>query len=229
MKPRDQRLVNNEGQGSANTVQLLRADDGEQYVFKPSDGEELGLRNDIPWRRGEYAKREVAAYRVDHLLGFGLVPPTTFAAGPQGIGEGSIQKFVHSSPGDLPHKYPEAQQVRLAVLDHIIGNTDRKHEGNWRTVEDTLSSSEERKRLLAIDHGLAFHEEMPCDSYGDFHQLHAGKPIPEDVMDSLRALDQTRLRTALRKAELSVEAIELTVYRLNQLLDLGQIPHPEIS
>ncbi|MGW4720362.1 hypothetical protein [Nocardia sp. NPDC004260] len=207
-----------------NTVHIVRGSDGERYVFKPVRGEKLGLRDAIPSRPGEYAKREVAAYRVDRLLGFGLVPPTTFATGPKRIGRGSVQKFVPSSEAEIVESYPEGQRERMAVLDYVIGNTDRRY-GNFRTVKEHDCPANERK-VLAIDHGLAFPETAHAPSYGFFHESYGGKPIGEEVMASLRAVDQEQLRAALRDTDLSTSAIAGTLDRLNHLLYLGHIPEP---
>lgn len=69
--------------GHSNKVHLLIGSDDQLYVFKPEAGEQLGQRLGIPTMPGEYAKREVAAYRADQQLGFGLVPTTTFVHPPR--------------------------------------------------------------------------------------------------------------------------------------------------
>lgn len=210
---------------TTNAVYLVRGRDGEKYVFKPGEGEQLGIRRGlIPQRPGEYANREVAAYRVSHALDFGLVPPTTFTTSPRGMGRGSVQKFVPNSAPERVEDHPEGQRLRMAVLDYVIGNTDR-HFGNFRTVGEHHSPIEHRK-VLAIDHGLSFPEAPFGNLYGPFYDYCWGKQIPGDIMAKIRAVDQDQLRAALRDANLSTRAIDGSLGRLNELLDGGRIPNP---
>jgi len=103
-----------------------------------------------------FAKREVAAYKVDQTLGLGVVPETI---GLEWGSEGnqtawryqSLQKWVDDAtagfdasgfkPGDL--KEPE-DIGRILLLDKIIGQRDR-HGYNWLVADG---------RIVAIDHGL---------------------------------------------------------------------------
>ncbi|MEU7633748.1 hypothetical protein AB0C34_27855 [Nocardia sp. NPDC049220] len=214
---KNQRLVepeNWESLSSNNAVYLLRSTDGALNIYKPISGERLG-RYGIPNVHGEYAKREVAAFRVDEILGFGLVPPTAMIDGPRG--RGSLQQFVPSTEARAPWHYEELQRQQMAVLDYIIGNTDR-HSGNYRTCLNG--------RLLATDHGSSFPEKLNHFS-SDFLHMYKNKSFDADVMKRLGAVDPDHLRLALEEVGLSRTAIDGALERFYQVRG-GGIPDVEV-
>ncbi|MEU1983220.1 hypothetical protein [Nocardia sp. NPDC019395] len=113
-------------------------------------------------------------------------------------------------------KYPEVQRERMAVLDYVIGNTDR-HWGNYRTGRDG--------ELVAIDHSLTF-PTTPDSRYGirsDFVREFHNKELSKEVLDSVRAIDPHQLRTALRDTGLGDDAIEGALDRLREISTHGRI------
>jgi hypothetical protein len=114
------------------------------------------------------ADREVAAYRIDRLLGFDLTPTTV----PQTIvrdGDtlrGSSMYWLHDTerPGDRGVPKPD----RLRLFDAILGNSDR-HRANWLLVG--------AGRPVAIDHNRAF----------EYHPRTRPKTCWETEIDSLAA------------------------------------------
>ncbi|GAA2782072.1 hypothetical protein GCM10010452_07500 [Crossiella cryophila] len=187
-------------------------DNDTSAMYKPSDGVPEGLREGIP--HTELAEREVAASRVDELLGFGLVPTTTMVTGP--LGEGSLQDFVVAGPGRQAADYPLAQQERMAVLDYIAGNTDR-HPGNYLTDHDG--------NLVAIDHGYSF-PESPDPEYGirsDFTAALFQQPLSPEVMAQVRAIEPDALRAVLRGMGLSEDSVEGAAGRLVEVQAHGMI------
>jgi uncharacterized repeat protein (TIGR03843 family) len=118
-------------------------------VYKPRAGERPLW--DFP--SGTLCQREVAAYAVSELLGWGLVPPTVLRDGP--MGAGSVQLFVHHDPAchyfmlvDDPAHH--AALARIAFFDLLSNNADRK-------ATHVLPAGD--GRILACDHGLTFHHE----------------------------------------------------------------------
>ena len=117
-----------------------------QAIYKPVRGErplwdfEPGLH-----------RREVAAYRLSEVLGFGCVPPTVRRTDAP-LGEGSLQWFVHADHREhyftIAEQRPDLHdQLRaIAVLDLLANNTDRK------SGHCLLAGN----RVWAIDHGLCF-------------------------------------------------------------------------
>jgi len=143
-------------------------------VYKPLRGERPLW--DFP--RGLY-RREVAAYLLSEVLGWGLVPPTLEREGP--YGPGSIQLFVDA---EFEEHYftlrgrPEQHTAltRVCAFDLVANNADRKS-GHCLLGRDG--------RLYAIDNGLCFHVEPKLRTVvWDF----AGELIPEDVRTAARRL-----------------------------------------
>lgn len=69
---------------------------GRRAVYKPVQGE----RPLADFPPGTLAAREVAAYRISELGGWGLVPPTVLRDGP--LGPGSVQLWVEVHEGHRP-------------------------------------------------------------------------------------------------------------------------------
>ncbi|MEU7769339.1 hypothetical protein AB0B25_30210 [Nocardia sp. NPDC049190] len=215
-----------------NLTEVVRRPEG-YYVWHP-------LRYGIGRGGGELAKREVAAFRVDEALGFGRVPPTAMVNGI--YGPGSHQLWVFSTPSHpgvarivqeqqlgrilskterrellrLNAQYPKVQREQMAVLDYVIGNTDR-HMHNYRTGHDG--------EIVAIDHSLSF-PEFPDSRVGirsDFTLEFHNVGLSEDVLRSVRAVDVDRLRTALDDLGLSRKAIDGALDRLIEVRTHGRI------
>ena len=116
-------------------------------VYKPAAGE--APLSDFPY--GSLHRREVAAYELSTLLGWGIVPPMVEREGPRGVG--SMQLFIDHDPnahyfalrGD---KQYQQQYIRLAAFDLIANNADRK--GGHMLLDA-------RGHIWAIDNALCFH------------------------------------------------------------------------
>lgn len=128
---------------SVNTGKPI-SDDDLLGVWKPTVGE----RPLFDFPIGTLTRREVATYLVSEALGWGIVPPTLLREGPHG--EGMLQRWVDVDPdadvidmvnGDDP------RLRRIAVLDAIVNNTDRKA-GHLLPVPGG--------HLHAVDHGVTF-------------------------------------------------------------------------
>ena len=199
-------------------VWRMRSTDGRQNVFKPISGE-FPARYGIPTNPGDLARRELAAYRVDSMLGFDLVPPAALIKGPKGYGDGVVMQFVESAPGRSYGHYHRADQQRMGVLDYIIGNTDR-HVGNYRTL-----MVDGRPRPVAIDHAQSF-PESPDGLYGirsDFTKAHLNQTLDRDVLQAVKSLHPDRLRAGLQDAGLSDKAVDGAVSRLQEIQRSGKI------
>ncbi|MEU1129211.1 SCO1664 family protein [Streptomyces sp. NPDC005900] len=209
-------------------------------VYKPVAGEQPLW--DFP--DGTLAQREVAAYEVSRATGWDLVPPTVLRDGP--YGEGMCQLWIDASgdeallalvdgdePGDgwkavgraqvdeertalLVHA-DDARLRRLAVLDAVINNGDRKG-GHLLAAGG---------RLYGIDHGVTFNAE---DRLRTLLWGWAGEPLTEEAVEVLRGLREAladggalaeRLAALLTKVE--VEAVR---ERVRSLLESGRHPAP---
>lgn len=179
---------------------LLCSIAGRRAVYKPQAGERPLW--DFP--AGTLSRREVAAAVLDGLLGWGLVPATTWREdGP--AGPGVVQEWIDGdmdlgvfppegvAPGWLPVLDAETEDgpvvvahrddvatMRVIVFDALANNADRKGGHLLRTDAG----------LFGIDHGVTFHVEPKLRTvlWG-----RAGQPIPEpllhDVADVVGRLD----------------------------------------
>ncbi|MFF5368383.1 SCO1664 family protein [Streptomyces sp. NPDC013187] len=210
-------------------------------IYKPVAGERPLW--DFP--DGTLARREVAAYEVSEATGWSLVPPTVLRDGP--YGEGMCQLWVEVTPeaellalvdGEEPgpgwkavgfaevgegrtallvHADDERLR-RLAVLDAVINNADRKGGHLLPTGEG---------RLYGIDHGVTFNAENKLRTllWG-----WAGEPLTQEAVDVLEALRKglaeggplaARLEPLITRAE-----IDATRSRVGALLASGTHPEP---
>ncbi|MGI5483681.1 SCO1664 family protein [Streptomyces lavendofoliae] len=210
-------------------------------VYKPVAGERPLW--DFP--DGTLAQREVAAYEVSEATGWGLVPPTVLRDGP--YGQGMVQQWIEGDPsasllalvdGEEPGEgwravglaqvdedrtallvhADDVRLRRLAVLDAVINNGDRKG-GHLLPAPDG--------RLYAIDHGVTFHVD---DKLRTLLWGWAGEPLPAEAAEVLGRLDRSLAPgepLAARLAELITPA-ELAALRgrVAALRSSGRHPEP---
>jgi uncharacterized repeat protein (TIGR03843 family) len=168
-------------------------------IYKPITGERPLW--DFP--EGTLAGREVAAYLVSEATGWGLVPPTVLREGPYGAG--MCQLWIEADPAaellallDDDEPGPGWKAIgfaevaegrtallvhaddirlrRLAVLDAVINNADRKG-GHLLPTTDG--------HLYAIDHGVAFHVD---DKLRTLLWGWAGEPLTDEARKVLEKL-----------------------------------------
>ncbi|MFI6896602.1 SCO1664 family protein [Streptomyces sp. NPDC050256] len=215
--------------GASNAVLYCSvAYEGEEAhcVYKPVAGEQPLW--DFP--DGTLAQREVAAYEVSEVTGWGLVPPTVLRDGP--YGQGMCQLWIEAAPqeedapgllalvedeepgeGWKPVVLAEVAEGRtallvhaddprlrrLAVLDAVINNGDRKG-GHLLPAPDG--------RLYGIDHGVTFNAD---DKLRTLLWGWAGEPLPAEAVEVLDRL----------AAELEPGAALVT--RLGELITAAEI------
>jgi uncharacterized repeat protein (TIGR03843 family) len=215
--------------------------DGRQAscVYKPVAGERPLW--DFP--DGTLAGREVAAYEVSEATGWGLVPPTVLRDGPYGEGMCQLWIDVHAEAemlalvdGEEPEPgwkaiglaevgegrtallvHADDERLRrLAVLDAVINNADRKG-GHLLPTADG--------RLYGIDHGVTFNVENKLRTllWG-----WAGEPLTPEAVGVLKGLRDglegplgERLAALITAAE-----VDATRARVDALLTSGLHPEP---
>ena len=218
-----------------------------QCVYKPVSGERPLW--DFP--DGTLAGREVAAYELSAATGWALVPPTLLREGP--YGPGMVQLWVEPDPGADPvlalqdPAGPEAGWLpivraevgegrtallvhtddvrlrRLAVLDAVINNGDRKG-GHLIPAADG--------RIYGIDHGVTF------AATGKLRTLlwgWAGEPLPADALEVLARLAEdldgplgARLAPHLTAAEIVAAGERIAALRSTGLHPLPSEDWPSI-
>lgn len=113
-------------------------------------------------------------------------------------------------------QYPRIQREQMAVLDYVIGNTDR-HWGNFRT--------DRHGGIVAIDNTLSF-PEFPDPIYGirsDFVTEFRDVALSPEVVDRVRAVDPEMLRAAWTDAGIGDKATAGALERLQEIRDHGMI------
>lgn len=149
----------------------------EFAVYKPLAGE--APLWDFP--EGTLHRREVAAFEVDRLLGWDLVPLTVLRDdAPHGVG--SLQRYVPHDPAEHYFTLLEegrdaivAQLQRMVLLDLIIDNADRK--GGHVLLEGD--------RVRLVDHGVSFNIEPKVRTVA-WH--FAGEPVPASDRQAVASL-----------------------------------------
>jgi uncharacterized repeat protein (TIGR03843 family) len=126
---------------------------------------------------GTLAAREVGAYRVSAATGWNIVPPTVLRDGPWGPGMAQLWIDVDDSV-DLGRlvRNDDDRLRRIAVLDVVINNADRKGGHLLPTAAGDL---------YGIDHGVCFAVENKLRTllWG-----WAGQPLPDDALEVLAQL-----------------------------------------
>jgi uncharacterized repeat protein (TIGR03843 family) len=208
-------------------------------VYKPVAGERPLW--DFP--DGTLAAREVAAYEISAATGWDVVPPTVLRDGPYGPGMCQLwidvdhqQELVALRPPGRPGTgwLPVVDAVvdsgervvlahrdddrlrRMAVLDVVINNADRKGGHLLPTAGG---------HLYGVDHGVCFAVE---DKLRTLLWGWRGQPLPAEcraVLERLQAgLDGTVGR---RLAELLTPAeVDAVTTRVRRLLARGVHPRP---
>jgi uncharacterized repeat protein (TIGR03843 family) len=200
-------------------------------VYKPIRGERPLW--DFP--DGTLAGREVSAYLLSAGAGFDVVPPTLLRDGP--LGRGMCQLWIDEERQDEPllgfvprKQVPDGWRrvaaarddngrpyalvhaddprlARMAVLDAVINNADRKGGHIISTVDG---------RVYGVDHGITFHAE---DKLRTVLWGWVGEPLPAEgveLLEKLRAELGGRLDRVLAEhlTEMEVGTVGMRVERL---------------
>jgi uncharacterized repeat protein (TIGR03843 family) len=209
-------------------------------VYKPVRGERPLW--DFP--DGTLAGREVSAYLVSQATGWELVPPTILRDGPLGVGAcqlwidepsdaealiGFVPAYavpegwlpVANARDEIGDAYALAHAddprlARLAVLDAVLNNADRKG-GHVLYAPGG--------HLYGVDHGVCFHVDNKLRTvlWG-----WTGKPIPPESLETLASLEaalSARLRETLEE-HLTVTEVRNIALRVRRLIRAGRFPRP---
>jgi hypothetical protein len=201
---------------SSNATFLGELEGGGLVVYKPRKGE----RPLWDFATGTLCQREVAAFELSRLLGWGVVPPTVLRDGPHG--EGSVQLFIDHDPEQhfLTLRDVHEDAFRLfAAFDVVANNADRKS-GHCLLATTT-------HEVWGIDHGLTFHEEPKLRTViWDY----AGDPLTDEALDDLcRAAAQLIGREPAARALhdlLHPDELDALVDRIEELIDAARYPEP---
>jgi hypothetical protein len=179
-------------------------------VYKPARGEYP--LHDFP--HGTLYRREIAAWLLDRLLGWSIVPPTVETRGTYGIG--SLQLFIEA----LPEAEIDIERLRhVALFDVIANNADRK-------VDHFLPAPD--GRLWGIDHGLTFHAQGKLRTVlWHFAGTTLGTQELADLKRLRASLDGGK-RTEVRQLRDMISPTEWRALcmRLDRLIEIRKFPDP---
>jgi hypothetical protein len=182
-------------------------------VYKPVAGERPLW--DFP--DGTLAAREVSAYLVSAATGWDVVPPTVMRDGPFGPGMCQLWIDVDSSVdlAELARSTIEPLR-RMAVLDAVINNADRKG-GHLLPVPDG--------HVYGVDHGVCFSVE---DKLRTLLWAWRGKRLTAEALDVLSGLRSGLAGDlgAQLAGLLHPEEVQATAWRVERLLSTGRHPLP---
>jgi uncharacterized repeat protein (TIGR03843 family) len=182
-------------------------------VHKPIVGERPLW--DFP--EGTLSDREVAAYAVSEATGWAIVPPTVMREGPFGRGMCQLWIDVDESVDLVALARSDRDEIRrIAVLDAVINNADRKG-GHLLPTADG--------HVYGVDHGVCFSID---EKLRTLLWQWRGRPLADDAIDTLHGLArdlqgtlETRLCELLTPAE-----VNATRRRVQRLLSTGRHPMP---
>jgi len=191
----------------------------------------FGLWKDVDVSEGGLVdawRHEIAAYRLDRLLGLDMVPPTVERR--RGGVKGSLQLWIDETAnlkkktGDgtaVPAAKSDAWNRRAFIqraFDSLIGNEDR-NANNILVTEDW--------RMLLIDHSRAFRtpraaaDSLIFGENGAFRTSDGGfyplSPLPRALVERLGSLDAPKIREAVRPY-LTRSEIEAVALRAGMIL-----------
>lgn len=172
---------------------------------------------------GKDLLREVGAYQIDKLLGWDVVPPTALRFDENGAivsaqesagkrkgwndNEDWLKKVARTRDKTKMEKRSYSDFMKIALLDYILGQQDR-HSGNFIVNKVT-------GHVAAIDNELALYGR-PINR-NIIQTVLKDRPIPPDLLEDLRGLDEGDLRAAL--AGIDKEKVDGAVGRLSQLIE----------
>jgi uncharacterized repeat protein (TIGR03843 family) len=193
---------------------------------------------------GTLAGREVSAFLVSQATGWGLVPPTILRDGP--LGPGACQLWIDEPEDtealigfvpayDVPEGWipvasardedgdafalahaDDPRLARLAVLDAVINNADRKG-GHVLYAPDG--------RIHGVDHGVSFHVENKLRTvlWG-----WTGSDLPAEAREMLERLADLLTGSLGEQLDehLTISEVAQTRKRVRRLLRTGKYPKP---
>ena len=218
---------------ASNSTLVVESDLG-RFIYKPRSGERP------LWDFPDHTlhQRERAAYVASQLLAWDVVPETTIAVGPYGIG--SFQEWIDAEPTAVdifsPSEVPEGWLTIMSGIDEDGDQVTLAHENSDRlkqiAVFDALINNADRKaghlltaesgQTYGIDHGVTFNSE---DKLRTVLWGWIGQSIPEQYINDLQNF-QSKISDSELIELLDESEIAALQSRLNLLIEQKKLPSP---
>ena len=233
------------GEGNLSGVFFDETEGGVKVAYKPEGFGDSPSSKRATLRAGPTsADREVAAFALDRLFGFGVVPPTFHRDSEVSVedkrsfiretgkkvnldsdeSEGSAQLFVKGeslgkegkSISSLYDGMKDSAKfdVQKMAVFDYLVGNTDRHQGNIMVDGD---------HVYAIDNGLAFPEKGNLGQFKSVAmraiQLRGGK-VDNRIIDQLKKVDQNTLKSVMKDQGLSEEA-DGVLERLNNVIKSG--------
>ena len=147
-------------------------------------------------------KAEVAAYHLDQLLGFDIVPLTVLRR--MNGEDGSIQYYFSTAEEGSPEQTASRNFAALKVFDYITANFDRKAPNFLYWTE--------QDRVIAIDNGGEF-KDHEC---GDPQEVKQFLELAPSLKEKIYKIQEDEIEKTLTHY-LSQDAISAVIRRINLL------------
>jgi hypothetical protein len=197
--------VEDVGAGETNPRRVWLADNGRRgrAIFKDVDEEVDCTIRDIVYPCRHSYRHEAAAYRIDRLLGLGMVPPTVVREIEGTVGslqlwvEGAINEENRRAEDIQPErpKEFEYQRERAAAFDWLTYNTHRNGTNLLITIRDW--------RIHLIDHEQAFVPVPTGPPHLDDQRLKIERHLADMIGEMDPEMVRAELEGLLDEAELS--------------------------
>jgi uncharacterized repeat protein (TIGR03843 family) len=209
---------------NASNSTLVVESQGNRYIYKPRSGERP------LWDFPDHTLhlRERAAYVVSEMLGWDIVPETTIAEGPYGVG--SFQNWIDAEPTTVdifpPNTVPENWLTIITGIDEEGHQVTLAHEDSPRLLQiaifDALVNNADRKaghlltdksgKTFGIDHGVTFNEE---DKLRTVLWGWIGQTLPEEYV-----VDLEKLKSQITNSELDELLDQSEIAALQDRIDV---------
>ena len=195
---------------ASNASLLCQLPSGKQVVYKPIAGERPLW--DFP--DGDLASREVAAFYIDQVLGFQIVPNTVMRDGP--FGPGAVQEWIDIDPAIDVVSMASSENTKIrsmSLLDCILNNTDRKF------GHILIKSNEE---IFGCDHGVTINSDPKLRTVlWQFAGMHLTDIEITSLSKLAKSLDLDYLQTLITSEEITA-----LLHRVDSLLEASSFPDP---
>jgi hypothetical protein len=181
-------------------------EDSSQYAYKPITGERTDIgHNGVPGN-GHQARAEVATFELSEVLGFGIVPPTSYVS--VNGKPGSWKPWMAGTLGEGVSSVSSEDRDKATALSFLAAGTDMHH-ANWLALPSG--------KVQLFDTGLGFPVSNRTSIRIDPKLLqNSTTPISPGIHDAMKGKRALAV-AVLRRNGLPEQSVELFKQRWDWL------------